>query len=716
VTVQLSTDNVAELPYLNGLSTNLNDGYFLESRLHVIEKDEYPGWEFPKYRSTDNQPIADWWDKSKLLETFNVPELSFPNQRIVDVPVAGMYRMSYRYWPENVGNPPAQLSNCFYIKTYNKQYPVDSSPLRTINNTASNPSYPYAHFSSVFTAGVKSCLLFSGKMGVSGRWGYSQWHWQYPQYSILGLRQYNGFIITASTNQTTINVFGGLDNIINGKDIRDTGYFGRFSDVFTPLPSHLRYGSNYILLSHLVLEVQFRGKWFNSQTEDWQDTRAFIRPELETPMSQEDIVSQIKDHYPPFEVPLYEDLGRGYAMPFGKRQDGTGTDNSGTGTLDIKLYFVNKLGDNFVPFTFWLQDFNFNLVDLADSVQLKSAPKSVQYQYGNKTKPARQKITNYLMSEYDDIVSFSQVYTDNENTKLDTLSYILPVFAGLGVTSTFNVTEKPEYHTLRTIKELISSQVIISDIIPFKDFQSKRLVYYKNNLLVRDGYNIDALNDIVNVNYIIRKQNYTYIMVTIHTTPVNAVPRSATYQYFNSAGGYTIRQSQSQQSDNNVQVIVDDVLPEPGAEQKQIIYVQPSENVEKIWDGSQFKTVSTNTKIVAGKNISISPTTGLGDVTVTAADPPVTKIVAGSNVTISPSAGTGDVTINSADPGVTKITAGSNVTISPTGGTGNVTITATSPGVTSIVAGDYITISPTTGTGAVTVSVNLDTLKSALGL
>jgi hypothetical protein len=49
------------------------------------------------------------------------------------------------------------------------------------------------------------------------------------------------------------------------------------------------------------------------------------------------------------------------------------------------------------PFTYWLQDFNFNIVDLADSVQLKSAPKSVQYQYGNKTKPARQKITNSLL-------------------------------------------------------------------------------------------------------------------------------------------------------------------------------------------------------------------------------------------------------------------------------------------------------------------------------
>jgi hypothetical protein len=54
------------------------------------------------------------------------------------------------------------------------------------------------------------------------------------------------------------------------------------------------------------------------------------------------------------------------------------------------------------------------------------------------------------------------------------------------------------------------------------------------------------------------------------------------------------------------------------------------------------------------------------------------------------------------DVGVTKITAGNSITISPTTGVGNVTVT--NSGVTSIVAGQNITISPTNGKGAVTVN------------
>ncbi len=56
--------------------------------------------------------------------------------------------------------------------------------------------------------------------------------------------------------------------------------------------------------------------------------------------------------------------------------------------------------------------------------------------------------------------------------------------------------------------------------------------------------------------------------------------------------------------------------------------------------------------------------------------------------------------------GVNSIIAGTNVTVSPTGGQGDVTVTATdSTGtVSSIIAGTNITITPTGGTGAVTIN------------
>jgi hypothetical protein len=75
----------------------------------------------------------------------------------------------------------------------------------------------------------------------------------------------------------------------------------------------------------------------------------------------------------------------------------------------------------------------------------------------------------------------------------------------------------------------------------------------------------------------------------------------------------------------------------------------------------------------------------------------VSKIVAGSNVTLTPDSGLGDVTISSSDGNgsggggaVSRIIAGSNVTVSPTSGLGDVTISATGtggggvPGVTVI--------------------------------
>ena len=79
----------------------------------------------------------------------------------------------------------------------------------------------------------------------------------------------------------------------------------------------------------------------------------------------------------------------------------------------------------------------------------------------------------------------------------------------------------------------------------------------------------------------------------------------------------------------------------------------------------------------------------------------VSQIIAGTNVTISPSGGTGAVTINATGGGgaVASVTAsGAGITASPA--TGAVVISNT--GVTSIVAGSGITVSG--GTGAVTIN------------
>lgn len=115
------------------------------------------------------------------------------------------------------------------------------------------------------------------------------------------------------------------------------------------------------------------------------------------------------------------------------------------------------------------------------------------------------------------------------------------------------------------------------------------------------------------------------------------------------------------------------------------------------------------TKIVAGTRVSISPTTGIGDVTVTAAIAPVTSLVAGSRITLSPSNGLGDVTITAAAAPVTQITAGTNVTVSG-GGLGNVTVNAANPPVTQLTAGTNITVSGG-GLGNVTVTAAGSGLK-----
>jgi hypothetical protein len=70
----------------------------------------------------------------------------------------------------------------------------------------------------------------------------------------------------------------------------------------------------------------------------------------------------------------------------------------------------------------------------------------------------------------------------------------------------------------------------------------------------------------------------------------------------------------------------------------------------------------------------------------------VTKIIPGTDISISPTSGTGEVTINcTLDPGVTSIIAGANIALSPSSGVGavNVSVTGVVLGVTS---GDANTI------------------------
>jgi len=123
------------------------------------------------------------------------------------------------------------------------------------------------------------------------------------------------------------------------------------------------------------------------------------------------------------------------------------------------------------------------------------------------------------------------------------------------------------------------------------------------------------------------------------------------------------------------------------------------------------------TSLVAGTDITLSPVTGLGDVTINATPPtiPVTSLVAGTDITLSPVSGLGDVTINAASP-VTSLVAGTDITLSPVSGLGDVTINATPPTipVTSLIAGTDITLSPVSGLGDVTINAAASPVTSLI--
>jgi hypothetical protein len=95
------------------------------------------------------------------------------------------------------------------------------------------------------------------------------------------------------------------------------------------------------------------------------------------------------------------------------------------------------------------------------------------------------------------------------------------------------------------------------------------------------------------------------------------------------------------------------------------------------------------TSLIAGTGITLSPESGLGNVTINAnapPSPPVTLLIAGTNIVLDPISGLGAVTINALDAPpapVTSLVAGTGITLSPTSGLGNVTINASVPSVYS---------------------------------
>jgi hypothetical protein len=471
--------------------------YLYENRLHVITQDEFPGWTFPKYEFVDNlpSPIPNWWDRSACLQT----QYKFP--------LPGMYRLSFRTWDAANPTPSLGLTNVFLIKTYNHLTLFGNDSYTPVREDRSFPGYPYAKFSSKFTAGESQFLLFSGKVGFTTRYGGAE-EWNRNNINSAKYHYQSDGISTETRNfYEQIEGVAGLNGdvfcILANKFVLNPNMY-----PLTPPATALRGNDNRMI----AFSIKFRDMYWNGDFQDWSVTPSVFYPTVNGEWSCEGISSEISDHYPPITTPLYEDLGRGYAVRFGKEQDGSGVSNVGTGTLEIELYVFNqsiRYPNAYYPLTLWLQDFNFQIVDAKDTVNKKDAPKAPTYQFGNKRKPSFSTVTNYLMSSYDEIVSFSQVYSDATDTQLDTLTYTLPTFNTSGTTTNFTTTEKPEEMQLRLIKQLISSQVTLSDIIEFTDFINKRQVLYNGRILVRNGCSIDALMNIVNVNYVYRRMNYS---------------------------------------------------------------------------------------------------------------------------------------------------------------------------------------------------------------
>jgi hypothetical protein len=131
-----------------------------ETHLHVIGKDEFPGWSFPHY-TYSGQPWSEWWE----------PHFDGTQMR----PCAGMYEVSYRNWQiANIINPAqvypeTPLTNMFLIKTWNRA--GEENIYKPTCYDLGSGEHPWAVFKSEFTASENKYILFSGKIGFAERWG-----------------------------------------------------------------------------------------------------------------------------------------------------------------------------------------------------------------------------------------------------------------------------------------------------------------------------------------------------------------------------------------------------------------------------------------------------------------------------------------------------------------------------------------------------------------
>jgi hypothetical protein len=132
---------------------------------------------------------------------------------------------------------------------------------------------------------------------------------------------------------------------------------------------------------------------------------------------------------------------------------------------------------------------------------------------------------------------------------------------------------------------------------------------------------------------------------------VNATPRNLLYKYFNAQGaGYVTKTTNTQNemsTNDNTGIYVDNLSDFPTAGEENVLYIDITTKICYVWneDTKNYAQVTANVqKIIAGTNVTVSPTSGVGEVTVNAENNGVTQITAGNGITISNQ--TGNVTIS----------------------------------------------------------------------